>query len=161
MGIRRAILPGTYDPYTNGHMDLLLRARRIFDEVVIAVAPSHRKDPLFTIEERLELISGAIKGIEGACAEAFGGLLVDYVKKREAVAIVRGLRAVSDFEYEMQMALMNRRLDNKIETVFMMPSEEYTFLSSTIIKEVASLGGSLRGLVPENVEKAIREKFRK
>ncbi len=159
--MRRAILPGTYDPYTNGHLDLTIRGLRIFDEVIIAVAPSTKKEPLFTVEERIELIKGAIKGIEGVTVEAFHGLLVDYVRSKGAVAVIRGLRAVSDFEYEMQMALMNRSLDQNIETVFMMPSVEYTFLTSTIVREAASFGGSIKGLVPKNVERALIKKFRK
>jgi len=155
---RTAILPGTFDPFTNGHMDLLLRALRIFDEVIIAVAPSQKKEPFFTVKERLELIKGATKNIENVQVESFEGLLMEYVKSKGAVAVIRGLRAVSDFEYEMQMALMNRRLDNGVETVFMMPSEEYSFLTSTIIREVASFGGEVKGLVPENVELALKKK---
>jgi len=156
-----AIYPGTFDPITNGHIDLIQRALRIFDEVIIAVAPTQRKQPLFTLEERLELIRHSIRKFKGARVEAFTTLLVDYVRDKKGIAIVRGLRVVSDFEYELQMALMNRRLDTNIETVFMMPSEEYTFLSSTIVKEVASFGGSVTGLVPEVVEKALKEKFKK
>ncbi len=155
-----AIYPGTFDPITNGHIDLIKRSLKIFDEVIIAVASSQRKEPLFTVEERIELIKESVKGLEGARVEAFGTLLVEYTKGRKGIAIIRGLRAVSDFEYELQMALMNRRLDADIETVFMMPSEEYTFLSSTMIKEVALFGGSVNGLVPEVVEKALKEKFK-
>ncbi|MBI4709647.1 MAG: pantetheine-phosphate adenylyltransferase [Nitrospirae bacterium] len=158
---RLAIYPGTFDPITNGHIDLIQRTLKIFDKVIVAVAPSPRKQPLFTIEERLALIKKAIAGFKGARAESFDSLLVDYVKDSRGIAIVRGLRAVSDFEYELQMALMNRRLDTNIETVFMMPSEEYTFLTSTMVKEVASFGGSVKGLVPEAVEKALLRKFRK
>ncbi|MBI5195699.1 MAG: pantetheine-phosphate adenylyltransferase [Nitrospirae bacterium] len=156
---RLAIYPGTFDPITNGHIDLIQRTLKIFDKVIVAVAPSPRKQPLFTLEERLALIKKAMAGFKGARAEAFDSLLVDYVKDSRGIAIVRGLRAVSDFEYELQMALMNRRLDTNIETVFMMPSEEYTFLTSTMVKEVASFGGSVKGLVPEAVEKALRRKF--
>jgi len=155
-----AIYPGTFDPITNGHIDLVQRTLKIFDEVIIAVAAIQKKQPLFTVEERLRLIRESIKELKGAKAEVFSGLLVEYAKNRGSIALIRGLRAVSDFEYELQMALMNRRLDANIETVFMMPSEEYTFLSSTIVKEVASLGGSIKGLVPEVVEKALREKFK-
>ena len=154
-----AILPGTFDPFTNGHSDLLLRGLRIFDEVIIAVASSQRKEPLFTIEERIELIEGAVSGTPNVRVESFVGLLMEYVRSRGAVAVIRGLRAVSDFEYEMQMALMNRRLDSRVETVFMMPSEEYSFLTSTIIREVALFGGEVKGLVPENVERALRKKL--
>ncbi len=159
--MRTAVYPGTFDPITNGHLDLVERGLRIFDEIIIAVAPNPRKKPLFSIEERVKLIEEAIKRCKGVRVEVFDGLLVDYVKSRGAVAIIRGLRAVSDFEYELQMALMNRKLDSNIETVFMMPSEEYTFLTSTIVKEVSMFNGSVRGLVPEHVEKALKEKFLK
>jgi len=155
-----AIYPGTFDPITNGHIDLVRRTLKIFDEVIIAVAPSQKKQPLFTVEERIALIRKSIKHIKGAKTDAFSSLLVDYVQERKSVAIIRGLRAISDFEYELQMALMNRRLNANIEAVFMMPSEEYTFLSSTLVKEVASFGGSVSGLVPEAVEKAIKKKFK-
>lgn len=158
--MRTAIYPGTFDPLTNGHLDLIKRGLFMFDRIIIAVAPSLKKQPLFTIEERLAFIKLAIEGLKGAEAAAFDGLLVDYVRKSKGVAILRGLRAVSDFEYELQIALMNRRLNHSIETVFMMPSEEYTFLTSSIIKEVTSFGGSVKGLVPEEVEEALREKFK-
>ncbi len=158
---RLAIYPGTFDPITNGHIDLIQRTLKIFDKVIVAVAPSPRKQPLFTLEERLALIKKAVARFKGARVEAFDSLLVDYVKDSRGIAIVRGLRAVSDFEYELQMALMNRRLDTNIETVFMMPSEEYTFLTSTMVKEVASFGGSIKGLVPEAVEKALCKKLKK
>lgn len=156
---RAAILPGTFDPVTNGHLDLVKRGLRIFDEITMAVAPSHMKNTLFTLDERLELIRGAVKDCENVKVESFDGLLVDYAGHSGGVAIIRGLRAVSDFEYELQMALMNRRLNSDVETVFMMPSEEYTFLTSTIVKEVASFGGSTDGLVPENVREALKQKF--
>ncbi len=158
--MRRAIYPGTFDPLTNGHLDLIKRGLRIFDEVIIAVAPSLKKQPLFTLEERLALIKAAVKGLKGAKVTAFDGLLVEHVRKTKGIAILRGLRFVSDFEYELQIALMNRRLNHNVETVFMMPSEEYTFLTSSIIKEVTSFGGSVKGLVPEEVEKALREKYK-
>jgi len=158
--MRTAIYPGTFDPLTNGHLDLIKRGLCMFDRIIIAVAPSLKKQPLFTIEERLAFIKSAVKGLKGAEAAAFDGLLVDYVRKSKGVAILRGLRAVSDFEYELQIALMNRRLNHSIETVFMMPSEEYTFLTSSIIKEVTSFGGSVKGFVPEKVEEALREKFK-
>ncbi|MCJ7484222.1 MAG: pantetheine-phosphate adenylyltransferase [Thermodesulfovibrionales bacterium] len=157
---KRAIYPGTFDPITNGHLDLIKRAVRIFNEVIIAVAPSHKKKPLFTIQERLNMINLAVTGIKEAKVEAFSGLLVEYVRQRKGDAILRGLRAISDFENELQMAHMNRTLDADIETVFMMPSEEYGFITSSVIKEVALLGGAVRGLVPEAVEAALQEKFR-
>lgn len=154
-----AIYPGTFDPLTNGHIDLIQRTLKIFDEVIIAVAESYKKQPLFTIEERIEFIKGSIEAMKGASVDSFSNLLVNYARDKKSVAILRGLRAVSDFEYELQMALMNRRLDTSIETVFMMPSEEYTFLSSTLVKEVALFGGSVKGLVPGAVEAALKKKF--
>lgn len=158
--MKLGIYPGTFDPITNGHLDLIERGLRIFDELIIAVAPSPKKQPLFTLQERMGLIRGSVKNCKNVRVEAFNGLLVDYVKNRQGIAIIRGLRAVSDFEYELQMALMNRRLDMDIETVFMMPSEEFSFLTSTIVKEVASFGGIVKGLVPDVVEKALKEKFK-
>ncbi|NWF51650.1 MAG: pantetheine-phosphate adenylyltransferase [Nitrospirae bacterium] len=158
--VRRAIYPGTFDPFTSAHLDIVKRALKIFDEVIVAVALSEKKQPLFGLDERLNMIKGSVEGIENIRVEAFSGLLVDYVKEKEGIAIVRGLRAVSDFEYELQMALMNRRLNIQIETVFLMPSEEYSFLTSTMVKEVASFGGSIKELVPESVEKALKDKFR-
>ncbi len=155
-----AIYPGTFDPITNGHIDLIQRTLKIFDDVIIAVAASQKKHPLFSVEERLELIKESVKDLKGAREGTFEGLLVNYAKNKNSIAIIRGLRAVSDFEYELQMALMNRRLNADIETVFMMPSEEYTFLSSTMVKEVASFNGKVTGLVPEAVERALQEKFK-
>ncbi|MBI5740195.1 MAG: pantetheine-phosphate adenylyltransferase [Nitrospirae bacterium] len=158
---KTAIYPGTFDPFTNGHIDLMQRTLKIFDEVIVAVAPSYKKQPLFTVKERLHLIRESTKNFKRLRIESFSNLLIKYAQKNRSIAIVRGLRAVSDFEYELQMALMNRRLDSNIETVFMMPSEEYTLLSSTLVKEVASFGGSVKGLVPEVVEKALKEKFKR
>jgi pantetheine-phosphate adenylyltransferase len=149
---RIAIYPGTFDPITNGHIDLIKRTLKIFDEVIVAVAPSRKKRPLFTDKERVDLIKQSIKKLTGARAETFSSLLVDYAKES---------KSVSDFEYELQMALMNRNLDANIETVFMMPSQEYTFLSSTMVKEIASFGGSVKGLVPGVVERTLRGKFKK
>jgi pantetheine-phosphate adenylyltransferase len=157
--MRLAIYPGTFDPITNGHLDLVERGLRLFDEIIIAVAPNPKKQPLFSLDERLSMIREAVRKFPNVRAEPFHGLLVDYVKERGGVVIMRGLRAISDFEYELQMALMNRRLDMRIETVFMMPSEEYTFLTSTIVKEVASFGGSISGLVPDSAQIALQEKF--
>jgi pantetheine-phosphate adenylyltransferase len=155
-----AVYPGTFDPFTAAHIDIVKRALRIFDEIIVAVASSQKKSPLFTIEERLHMIRKSVEGLNGVRTEAFHGLLVYYVEKKKGVAVIRGLRAVSDFEYELQMALMNRRLNTDIETVFLMPSEEYSFLTSTMVKEVASFGGSVKGLVPEVVVKALRDKFK-
>ncbi|MBF0608409.1 MAG: pantetheine-phosphate adenylyltransferase [Candidatus Magnetobacterium sp. LHC-1] len=161
-----AIYPGTFDPFTNGHMDILLRSNRIFDTVVVAITTNPKKTPLFTIAERKEMIESALSALKGSVndslanvtVESFEGLLVDYVESTGSIVIIRGLRAVSDFEYELQMALLNRRLNPRIDTIFKMPSEEYTFLTSTAIKEIAMLGGSVKGLVPPNVEKALIEK---
>jgi pantetheine-phosphate adenylyltransferase len=156
-----AIYPGTFDPITNGHLDLIKRALRTFDEVIVAVAPSLKKQPLFTLEERLRFIHLAVRGLKRAKVDSFNSLLVDYVRKKKGNAILRGLRAISDFEYEFQLAHMNRRLNKNVETVFMMPSEEYTYLTSSLVKEVSSFGGSVKGLVPAEVEKALKDKFKK
>lgn len=156
-----AIYPGTFDPFTNGHLDLVVRSLRIFDRVIVAIAPSLKKTPLFTVEERLALTRKCLKDYERVRVEVFDGLLVKYVEARKGIAIIRGLRAVSDFEYELQMALMNRRLSQKIETVFMMPNEEYSFLTATIVKEIASLGGPVTKLVPLPVERELKKRFRK
>jgi len=158
---RIAIYPGTFDPITNGHLDLVERSLRIFDEVIIALAPSQRKKPLFTIKERLQMLKRSLRRYRRAKVEEFEGLLVEFVERKKGIAILRGLRAISDYEYELQMAHMNRRLKTDIETVFMMPSEEYSFLTSSIIKEVASFGGSLSGLVPENVEIELKKKYKR
>ncbi|HHN65840.1 MAG TPA: pantetheine-phosphate adenylyltransferase [Nitrospirae bacterium] len=158
---RLAICPGTFDPITNGHIDIVLRSLRIFDEIIVAVAKNPRKRPLFSLEKRIELIKESLKDTDNIIIEPFDSLLVDYVSSRKGIAIVRGLRAVSDFEYELQMALLNRKLAPHIETVFMMPSEEYSFLSSTMVKEIAAYGGSVQELVPPPVEKALKEVFQK
>jgi len=156
-----AVYPGTFDPVTNGHIDLLERSLRIFDEVIVAVAENPKKTPLFSLEERIALFKAVSARFQNVVIEGFDGLLVDYVRKKKAVAIIRGLRAVSDFEYEMQMALMNRRLDNNIETVFMMPNEAYSFITSTIVKEAASYGGDVSSLVPQAVVEKLKKKFGK
>jgi len=156
-----AVYPGTFDPVTNGHIDLVERSLRIFDELIIAVAANPKKAPLFSLEERIDMFRMVTKKHKHVVIEGFDGLLVDYVKRKHAVAIIRGLRAVSDFEYEMQMALMNRRLDNDIETVFLMPNEEYSFITSTIVKEAASYGGDVSSLVPAVVVKKLKKRFGK
>lgn len=154
-----AVYPGTFDPITKGHIDIIGRALRLFEHVVVAVAPSPGKTPLFNTEERLSMIREATKHFDQLSVETFEGLLIHYMESRGAIAIVRGIRAVSDFEYEFQMALMNRKLDMNIETVFLMPSEEYTYLSSSLIKEVASYGGEIADLVPEIVSVKIAKKL--
>src|SRR6187549_2684642 len=155
-----AIYPGSFDPLTNGHVDIIERGTRLFDKIVVAILVNVEKSPLFSMQERVEIVREVFKGHPNVEVDTFEGLLVDYVAKRKADVIVRGLRALSDFEAEFQMALMNRRLGPHIETVFMMPAEQYTYISSRLIKEVFSLGGQVRGLVPEVVESRLREKQR-
>ena len=156
---RIAIYPGTFDPVTNGHLDLVARGVPMFDEVILAITTNVHKKPLFDIDERVSLAEAAVAEFGNVVVDTFSGLLVQYVLSKDGMAVIRGLRAVSDFEYEFQMALMNRRLSNKVETIFMMPSEEYSFTTSTMIKEVASFGGPVSGLVPPGVEEALRKKF--
>jgi len=156
---RVALFPGSFDPFTNGHLDLARRATALFDRVVIAVAHNSAKSSLFSVEERVEMIRAAVKGLSGASAMEFSGLLVDCARAIGAQAIIRGLRAVSDFEFEFQMALMNRRLAPGVEIAFLMPSQEFTYLNSTLVKEVARHGGRIRGLVPPLVERRLRERF--
>ena len=155
-----AVYPGTFDPFTNGHQDILERALKIFPRMIVAVAGNPEKAPLFTLEERMEIIRDAVKGIQGVRVDPFYTLLVDYVKTQGAAVVIRGLRAISDFEYEFQMALMNRRIAEDIETVFLMPHEAYTYLSSRLVKEVALLGGTVKGLVSPLVERMLRERYR-
>lgn len=154
-----AVYPGTFDPFTNGHLDILERASKVFPQMIVAVASKPDKAPLFTVEERLEIIRDAVRGMEGMRVDAFHALLVDYVKAQGASVVIRGLRAISDFEYEFQMALMNRRIAEDIEAVFLMPHEAYTYLSSRLVKEVALLGGTVKGLVSPLVERMLREKY--
>ena len=149
--MRIAVYPGTFDPITNGHLDLADRGRRHFDRLIISILRNDEKRPLFSVDERVELIRDQVSDYPECRVESFSGLLVDFMDRAGAQIIVRGLRAVSDFEYEFQMALMNRRLNNRVETVFMAPKEEYSYLSSRLVKEVFFLGGDLTGLVPENV----------
>ncbi len=160
-GPRIALFPGSFDPFTNGHLDLARRATMLFDQVVIAVAENAAKQALFTPEERVALIQQSVRGLPGVTAMAFSGLLVDCARRVKARTIIRGLRAVSDFEFEFQMALMNRRLAPGVEITFLMPSQEYTYLNSTLVKEVARHGGKIRGLVPPVVERELRARFAK
>jgi len=158
--MKLAVYPGSFDPLTNGHVDIIERGTRLFDKIVVAILVNVEKSPLFSMQERVEIVREVFKGSPNVEVDTFEGLLVDYVAARKADVIVRGLRALSDFETEFQMALMNRRLNSHIETVFMMPAEQYTYISSRLIKEVFSLGGQVRGLVPEIVESRLREKQR-
>lgn len=151
------IYPGTFDPVTNGHLDVACRAGRIFDKVVIGVARNKDKTPLFTAEDRLRLIEENLSGVSNVTATIFEGLLVDFARQTGATAVVRGLRAVSDFEFEFQMALMNRHLNAKIETIFLMPHESYTFTSSSLVKQVSKYGGNIANFVPPNVAKALQK----
>jgi len=157
--MRTAIYPGTFDPLTNGHLDLIQRAAKLYDRVVVAVAKNDYKHPLFTQAERLALVTHAIKHFPHVTADAFDGLLVDYVERRGGQVVLRGLRAVSDFEFEFQLALMNRELNERVETIFMMPKDSYTFLSSRIVKEIARLGGDVSAFVPPQVVTALKRKF--
>ncbi len=154
-----AIYPGSFDPPTNGHLDLIERGSKIFDQLVVAILRNpEKKDPLFTIEERVEMLCEVTRDAANVEVESFNGLLVDYAVRRQARVILRGLRAISDYENEMNMALMNRKLDPNLETVFMMPAVAYTFLSSRLVREVVQLGGDVRGLVPPAVEERLRAK---
>ena len=156
---KRAVYPGMFDPVHNGHVDLIQRSLCIFDELIVAVVANPSKTPLFTMSERLEMIDEATHGLSKLRILAFDGLLIDLVARERADCIVRGLRAVSDFEYEFQMALMNRKLSATVETVFLMPHERYTYISSRLIKEVASFGKAVTGMVPPIVEKRLAEKY--
>jgi len=160
-GRRVALYPGSFDPLTLGHVDIIKRGSSLFDTIIVAVLENVEKIPMFTVEERLEMIGETFAKLDNVEADSFSGLLVDYAAEQNATAIVRGVRAISDFEYEFQMALMNRRLAPSIETVFMMPAEEYSYVSSRLVKEVATLGGNIAGLVPKLVENRLYERARK
>ena len=156
---KRAVYPGMFDPVHNGHLDLIERSLRIFDDVIVAVVGNPSKSGLFTAAERMEMIDEATAGFQNLRIVAFDGLTIDLVARERADCIVRGIRAVSDFEYEFQMALMNRKLRSTVETVFLMPHERYTYISSRLIKEVSSFGSAVTGMVPPGVEKRLAEKF--
>jgi pantetheine-phosphate adenylyltransferase len=157
--MRRAIYPGSFDPITKGHLDVIKRAARLFDELVVAVAFNDQKNTLFRAEERVALIEAVVAGETNIRVARFDGLLMDFAREEKATAVVRGLRAVSDFEFEFQMALMNRKLEPTIETVFLTPREEYTYLSSRIVKEIARLGGNVDAFVPVSVSAALKARF--
>jgi pantetheine-phosphate adenylyltransferase len=157
--MRRAIYPGSFDPVTNGHLDIIERARKLFDEVIVAVAHNDEKQPLLSLKERLDLLRETAGKIDNVRIAQFKGLLVEFARAEKAGAVIRGLRAVSDFEFEFQMALMNRKLDAGVETIFLMPKEEYTYLSSRIVKEIARLGGDVSGFVPPAVANTLSKKF--
>jgi pantetheine-phosphate adenylyltransferase len=159
--MRRAIYPGSFDPVTNGHLDVVERARKLFDEVIVAVAHNDEKQPLFSLEERLELLKQTVGRIDNVRIAQFDGLLVEFARTEKASAVIRGLRAVSDFEFEFQMALMNRKLESTVETIFLMPKEEYTYLSSRLVKEIARLGGDVSKFVPAVVVTALDKKLKK
>lgn len=160
--MRTALYPGSFDPLTNGHLDILQRAAQMYDKVIVTVAVNNKKSAVFTGEERIQLIKDSIKNFDWADrieVEQFTGLLIDYARKKKVKVLLRGVRQISDFEYEFRMALTNRRLAPEIDTVFLMPDEQLTFISATIVKEVAAWGGELSSFVPENVAKALRKKY--
>jgi len=159
--MRTVIYPGSFDPPTNGHLDVIQRASRLFDRVIVGVARNESKQPLFTLAERRNLIEESVAELDNVEVDVFEGLLVEYVKKQNGNAVIRGLRAVSDFEFEFQMALMNRKLNEKVETLFMMPRASYSFLSSHLVKEIASLGGDVSAFVTQSVRKALQSRFGK
>ena len=154
-----AIYPGSFDPPTHGHLDLIARGSKIFDELVVAILRNPEKGPLFSLSERRLMLEAMTEGFKNVRVDTFDGLTVDYAAKVKASAVLRGIRAISDYEYELQMALMNRKLQPDLETVFMMPAEQYSYLSSKLVRELAQLGGSIKGLVPEMVEQRLREKL--
>ena len=159
--MKRAIYPGSFDPVTNGHLDVVERAEKLFDEVIVAVAHNDEKQPLFSLKERLDLLEQTVGKINNVRIAQFEGLLVEFAIEQKASAVIRGLRAVSDFEFEFQMALMNRKLKDSVETIFLMPKEEYTYLSSRLVKEIARLGADVSKFVPDVVARALGKKFKK
>ncbi len=154
-----AVYPGSFDPITNGHLDVIQRAAAMFDQVIVAVAHNPDKIPMFSLKRRLDLVAAAVKHLPNVIVDDFQGLLVEYCRKRGATVVVRGLRAVSDFEFEFQMALMNRTLQPSVETIFLMPKDEYTFISSRLVKEIAGLGGDVSKFVPPVVQQALQQKL--
>tara|TARA_Y100001934_G_scaffold280172_1_gene386096 strand:- start:761 stop:1255 length:495 start_codon:yes stop_codon:yes gene_type:complete len=158
--MRTALYPGSFDPITNGHLDILKRALKLFDHIILAIAANEEKEPTFSLEERLQFVEENVSGLENVSVEAFDCLLVEYARKKEAIALVRGLRAVSDFEYEFQMAQMNRHMDAEIETIFLMPNEKYFFTSSHLLKLVHKYGGEGPALVPTNVLRALKASYK-
>jgi len=153
-----AIYPGSFDPVTNGHLDLIERGQKMFDRLIVAVLKNTEKEPMFSVPERVEMLREVTRHWESVEIDVFDGLLVDYARKRGAAVILRGIRAVSDYEYELQMALMNRKLEPRLETVFMMPGETYSYLSAKVVREIAHFGGPLAGLVPPTVEQRLKAK---
>ena len=158
--MRTVIYPGSFDPITYGHLDVVQRAARMFERVIVAVADNDSKQPLFTLAERQQLVTAAVRKWRNVETDRFSGLLIKYARQRRATAIIRGLRAVSDFEFEFQLALLNRRMDDRVETIFMMPKDTYTFLSSRIVKEICRLGGDVSAFVPKAVHEALLRKYR-
>lgn len=154
-----AIYPGSFDPPTEGHLDLIERGSKIFDQLVVAILRNPEKDPLFSVAERRRMLEAMTEQFKNVSVDTFDGLMVDYAARRKATAVLRGIRAISDYEYELQMALMNRKLQPQLETVFMMPAEQYSYVSSRLVREIAQLGGSITDLVPEMVEQRLREKL--
>ena len=159
--MRTVIYPGSFDPFTNGHLDIVQRATKLFDTVIVAVANNEGKKPLFSLDERVALVGESVRGLPNVKVDSFSGLLVNYVEACGGQAVIRGLRAISDFEFEFQLALMNRKLNERVETIFMMPKETYTFVSSRIIKEIVRLGGDIHAFVPAHVETALKTKLAK
>jgi pantetheine-phosphate adenylyltransferase len=155
----RAIYPGSFDPPTNGHLDLIQRGAKIFEELVVAILRNSEKTPMFSVSERLEMLKELTADLKNVRIETFDGLMVEYAKSMDAMCVLRGIRAISDYEYELQMALMNRKIEPTLETVFMMPADKYSYVSSRLVREVAQVGGPVKGLVPEVVEQKLREKL--
>lgn len=156
---RIVVYPGSFDPVTNGHLDIIKRAAQVFEQVIVAVFHNPQKKPLFSMEERVELLKEVTKGLDGVSIDSFTGLTIDYVKSREAIAIIRGLRAISDFEGEFQMASLNKQLDGEVETIFFMTDTKYAYLSSSVVKEVAQFGGNIEDLVSDFVKLALQKKY--